>query len=71
MDRNSAGFATVQSGLNFFMNVILISEDLFHKFELCHNFSNDWLRFLNFWFVPHSFHEVGICNYSPQHLCLG
>ena len=71
MDRNAARIPKVQSGRNFFMNIILISEVLFNMFELCHTFSKDLLHFLNLWFVPHSVDEVGICDYSPQHLSLG
>jgi hypothetical protein len=71
VDRNAADIATVPSGLTFFVNIIVISEALFHKFELYHSFSNDWLRVLNLWFVPHTVHEVGICNYCSQHLSLG
>ena len=71
VDRNAASIPTVHSALNFFVNTILISEALFHKFELCHNFSKDWLRVFNLWFVPHSIHDVGICNYCSQHLSLG
>jgi len=31
VDRNTAGIPTVRSALNFFVNIILISEALFHN----------------------------------------